>query len=84
MALLKLDDQEVEVEDGSELFDAAEELGVPFGCGAGSCGACEVQVIAGMQNLEDPTDEEIEMDLEEGHRLMCQCKIISGTVIIDV
>lgn len=80
MALLIVDDQELEVADGDELKDPAEQLGVSIGCGEGMCGACQVEVIEGMENLNDPTDTEEDFGLDEGQRLMCQCVIESGTV----
>ncbi len=82
MAILKLKDQEVEVADGSPTIDAAEELGVPFGCSAGVCGACEVEVLEGMDNLDELSDAELDMGLEDSNRLMCQCTIKKGTVVI--
>jgi ferredoxin len=84
MAILKTNDSEVEVPDGAELMDAAEELGVSFGCGNGVCGACEVDVEEGMENLNELTEAEDDMDLDDGHRLMCQCVIESGTVKISI
>ena len=38
MAKLILNDQEVEVEDGANIVDVIEELGVPIGCSNGVCG----------------------------------------------
>ena len=84
MAILKTDDNQVEVTNGEAILNAAEELGVPFGCRAGVCGTCKTKVIEGMENLSEKNEQENEMDLEEGERLMCQCKIKSGEVKIQV
>lgn len=83
MAILKTNTEDMEVENGGPVVEAAEELGVPFGCFAGVCGTCKVTVLAGIENLEDKTDEEEDMDLEDNERLMCQAVIVSGTVVIE-
>jgi ferredoxin, 2Fe-2S len=84
MAILKTEDGQVEVTNGAEVVDAAEELGVSFGCGNGVCGACEVEVEDGMQHLNELTEAEEDMGLDDGHRLMCQCVIKGGTVKISI
>ena len=82
MAKLQFEDEIVEVEDGSFLKDAAEALGVPFGCSSGVCGTCLCDVISGEENLSSHSDAELEMDLKKTERLLCQCKIKSGLVKI--
>lgn len=82
MAILKTDSKEIEVPDGSPTMNAAEELGVPFGCRQGVCGTCKVEVVEGMENLEPKNDRELELNLDGNYRSMCQCKIKSGTVKI--
>ena len=47
MAILKTDNKEVEVPDGSSTMNAAEELGVSFGCRQGVCGTCKTEVVDG-------------------------------------
>ncbi len=83
MAILVVDDQQQEVTDGDALKEAAEELGVPFGCEEGICGSCLVDVVEGLENLAELTEAEEDMGLDEGERLMCQCKVNSGTVKIQ-
>ncbi len=84
MANLKtVSGQTAEVADNSPLMDAAEQLGVPFGCRAGVCGTCKVTVTEGAQNLGDKTDNEQALGLGENERCMCQAKIKTGDVIID-
>ncbi len=83
MAIVKTDEKEVEVKDGSILRKACEELGVLFPCGGmGVCGGCLVEILEGAENLTEPTDAEKDMFLESNQRLACQCKIMRGTVKI--
>lgn len=84
MAILKtLSGQQVEVPDNTPVIDAAEQLGVPFGCRAGVCGTCKVTVTEGLSNLGDKTENEQALGLEENERCMCQAKIRQGEVTID-
>lgn len=82
MAKLKFEDEELEIADGKNIADAAEELGVLFSCRAGVCGVCQVKVIHGKENLNPANDLEKQMgcNVEEGERLACQCVIREGTV----
>lgn len=82
MATLKSDEQEVEVQDGEKTMNAAEQLGVPFGCRQGICGTCKVEVVEGMENLSERNDQENAMGLADAERLMCQCAIKQGLVKI--
>jgi len=84
MAKLIVDDQEVDVADGDELKFPAEQLGVPIGCGEGLCGACQVEVLEGIENLNPPTEAEEDFNLDENQRLMCQCTIQSGVVKVTI
>ncbi len=84
MAKLVLNDEEVELEDGSELKDPCEEAGVPFACTEGVCGTCVIEVKEGKENLSEMTQEELDFLGEtEDERLACQCKIKQGSVKID-
>ncbi len=80
--ILSSEDDEVELEPG-QIRDAAEELGVPFGCKQGICGTCIVDVVEGMENLEPKNDKEEDMGLQDDQRLCCQAKIKKGRVKID-
>jgi ferredoxin len=86
MAILKDDEKEIEVTDGDFVIDAAEELGVAFGCQDGRCGSCRVEIVNGMENLTELTQNEIDAGLtkDEQYRFMCQCKIKSGLVHIRI
>ena len=80
MATLILNDEEIEVADGENIVDAIEEAGVPIGCSNGVCGTCEIEVEAGMENLSERNQEEIDLGMEGNKRLGCQCVINSGSV----
>tara|TARA_Y100000310_G_C20575834_1_gene760358 strand:- start:21 stop:290 length:270 start_codon:yes stop_codon:yes gene_type:complete len=78
-------EKEVKDNDNFDLIDQAEELGVAFGCQDGRCGSCRVEVTEGMENLSKRTQNEIDLlDDDPVHRLVCQCKIKSGTVKIRI
>lgn len=83
MAIFKTSDEEREVPDGTKLEPIAEAMGVPFGCHHGVCGACIVPVLEGMDNLGPKNEAEEDMDLDDDQRLMCQCTISGGTVVVD-
>lgn len=84
MAILKDDEKEIEVKDDDYVVDAAEELGVAFGCQDGRCGSCRVEIVEGKDNLSELTQNELDAGItdEEPYRFMCQCKIKSGLVHI--
>lgn len=83
MAVIKTNSGEINAIDGGSM-EASADLGVLFGCHSGVCGKCATTVVAGLENLSAPTDEEKAMDLEAGRRLMCQCTITKGTVKLDL
>jgi len=80
MAKVIVGEGEREVEDGSGIKDACDELGIPFGCRQGNCGTCKSDIIEGGENLSEKNDKEKDMGLEEGERLCCQAIINHGTV----
>ena len=82
MATLKINDDEVELENGTKIVDSIEELGVPIGCSNGVCGTCEVEVLEGMENLNPVTEEEEDLGMEGNKRLGCQCVIKENAVTI--
>ena len=84
MAKITLDGNSQEVEDNSHIQEACEELGVPFGCKDGVCGSCLVEVESGMENLNEKTEAEEQMNCEENQRLACQCNIKSGDVVFKL
>lgn len=82
MATIILNDEEFEIEDGENIVEVIEEAGVPIGCSNGVCGTCEVEVTEGMDNLNDLTEEEIDLGMEGNKRLGCQCEISGGSVTL--
>jgi ferredoxin len=78
-----------EVDSGELLLDAGEKAGVEMeaGCFNCSCGTCAVDVVSGMENLSEPTPEELDVldawnkDPEKS-RLTCCVKILKGDVVI--
>ena len=83
MAKLVLNGNEIEVEENVRIVDAIEEAGVPIGCSNGVCGTCEVEIIDGMANLNEVTEEEEDLGMEGNKRLGCQCQLSSGTVTME-
>lgn len=73
----------VEVKDDSQIREACDKLGVPFGCKNGNCGTCMIDVVEGEENLSELTQSEHDLKRDKKHRLACQCKIKSGDVVID-
>jgi ferredoxin len=75
---------EIELPIGSSLTSIEDEPGgdglIPFGCRSGSCGACVIEVLSGIEML-DPSDEaELEFLEDLGysstsHRLACLCTV---------
>jgi ferredoxin len=75
--------EEKELGDGSPLIECCEEAGVPFACTEGVCGTCVIEVLEGMDNLSEFTQEERDFLGDPGReRLACQCKIKGGCVKI--
>jgi ferredoxin len=82
-------DKSAEVEPGELLLEAGEKAGVEMeaGCFNCSCGTCVVEVVSGMENLEEPTPEELDVldswnKDPEKYRLTCCVKIKEGDVVI--
>ena len=72
-----------DVKDGDKIKNAAEEMGVLFGCEDGICGTCMIDVVKGEKNLSEITQAEKDLERDEKHRLACQCKMKKGEVVID-
>ena len=72
-----------ECKGGQTILEAAIEAGVdaPYACMAGTCTACEAQLVEGtveMECQEALTDEEV----EEGRILTCQAVPTSSQIVI--
>lgn len=78
--------QEVECQEGENLFQSFEEKGIklPHGCLSGSCGSCRIEILEGNENLSEPsfieTDTLKSLATEYGNekkiRLSCRAKIL--------
>jgi len=64
MASIKMGEEKKELADNSEIRDTCEEMGVPFGCKNGICGACQIEVVSGGENLSELTENETSMGME--------------------
>jgi ferredoxin, 2Fe-2S len=79
-----------EVESGELLLKAGEKAGVEMeaGCFNCFCGTCLVEVVAGMQNLDAPSDDELDVldqwNKDPDHfRLSCCVKVKGpGDIVI--
>ena len=83
MAKLQLNGDTIEVEENVRIVDAIEEAGVPIGCSNGVCGTCEVEILEGMEHLNEMTEEEEDLGMEGNKRLGCQCQLSGGTVVME-
>ncbi len=83
MAIVKTNDNHIELANGEPIRDTCEQLGVLFGCRSGLCGTCMITVLEGEENLSELTEEEVAMDRDRTHRLACQTKIKQGTIMIN-
>ncbi|WP_157952473.1 2Fe-2S iron-sulfur cluster-binding protein [Candidatus Similichlamydia epinepheli] len=82
--VFKTSNVEVEVEDNTNLQKVCSQHGVLFGCRSGGCGTCIVQIISGQENLNPPTEAELDFFCDEvgGERLACQITLLHGEVTI--
>jgi ferredoxin len=77
-------DEELEIEDGSDIIEACEEQGVPFACTEGVCGTCVIEVKEGMENISPFTQEEKDfLGEQDQERLACQCRVLGGRVKVN-
>jgi len=83
MAILHVNDEIIKLEDEARIVEHIENAGVPIGCSNGVCGTCEVEVLDGMSNLNELTEEEEDLGMEGNKRLGCQCIINKGTVKLE-
>jgi ferredoxin len=82
-------DKSAQVEPGELLLEAGEKAGVEMeaGCFNCSCGTCVVEVVSGLENLEEPTPEELDVldswnKDPDKYRLTCCVKVKDGDVVI--
>ncbi|MFE5946818.1 2Fe-2S iron-sulfur cluster-binding protein [Streptomyces sp. NPDC056480] len=85
MATIRVEAHQVQVPPGAALLTVSTEHNLPivFGCRAGRCGTCLVQVLAGSANFRAPTARETKtlqvLDARPDWRLACQ-SIVYGDV----
>ncbi|ANH79104.1 2Fe-2S iron-sulfur cluster-binding protein [Candidatus Chlamydia sanziniae] len=75
--------QEFDIEEGSDIIAPCEAAGIPFACTEGVCGTCVVEILEGDKNLSEFTEAEKDFlgDAEiSKERLACQCCIQGGCV----
>ena len=82
MAKLIIDNVEHEIPNGKPIAEVCEKSGVPFSCNSGVCGTCQIEILAGKENLGKLNQEEMDLGMDENNRLSCQCCIMSGVVKI--
>ncbi|MFH0738165.1 MAG: 2Fe-2S iron-sulfur cluster-binding protein [Candidatus Micrarchaeota archaeon] len=84
---VKNDNKTIDVPDNSMLVELDGKCSVLFACKAGSCASCKVKVLKGMENLEKPNDVEeaglATFSSDPKERLLCQCKIKKGEVVVE-
>ena len=81
MPKITIDGQSKELNAGDAIQASCDELGVPFGCQAGSCGTCVIIIESGMENLGPKNELEEDMGLNDNERLACQACIGAGDVV---
>ena len=84
----------VEAEGRDRLVDLCDEspAQVPFSCRSASCGTCRVVIAEGMDLLEPPAEDELELieilgEDPKTNRLACQARLLpnaSGRVVVRV
>ncbi|MEM1893569.1 MAG: 2Fe-2S iron-sulfur cluster-binding protein [Candidatus Anstonellales archaeon] len=78
----------IDVPDGSLLLELDGKTNLLFACREGVCTTCLVDVVEGVENLEDPGEMEsmtlstLPPGTAKNPRLMCVSKIRSGTIKI--
>jgi len=80
MAQLIIDEQAIDIPDGTKIAEACEYLGVPMKCDDGECHSCIISILKGEDNLKPMNEVEREFELGYDERLACQAEIRSGVV----
>tara|TARA_Y100000031_G_scaffold107597_1_gene118443 strand:+ start:18 stop:272 length:255 start_codon:yes stop_codon:yes gene_type:complete len=83
MATIIHEDEKIDLMDHQKISETAKEIGVPFGCENGMCGACIITIEDGLENVSEKNEKEEDLGLEENQRLACQSKIKTGTIKIN-
>lgn len=78
----------VQVDGGAKLIDVCDDTRAPvaFSCRAAACGTCRVEVLAGAEMLESPSEDEADLlrllYADPAHRLACQAVVRTGSGLI--
>jgi ferredoxin len=73
---------------GTRLIEVSEKVGagITYGCREGECGTCLTKVVAGAENLAEPSvlEDQVLKDCfaPRGHRLACQAQVLSGAIVV--
>ncbi|RKP46040.1 2Fe-2S iron-sulfur cluster-binding protein [Trinickia fusca] len=67
-------------------FELHGQESIPFGCRAGACGACVIEVLEGVTNLGNRQDSEDAFLHRLGYpdqrfRLACQCRLTGAATV---
>ena len=81
----------IDLPQGGELRDACDEAAapVPFSCRSTSCGTCRVDVVEGMELLDEPGEDERLVlstfgDDPKKRRLACTARVKPGPGVVRV
>jgi ferredoxin len=71
---------------GKSVLESAELAGIklPYGCRAGACGTCYMNVLSGIEHVPAPSPIELDTLTKLGKlgdgRLMCRIKNLTGPI----
>jgi len=82
VAELIINESKYNLEDGSSISEICQSAGVLFNCNTGVCGSCQISIVDGHENLNNLTEEELDLGLDIKKRLACMCIIKNGIVKI--
>ena len=88
-------DIEVEVEPGTSILEAAEEVGALVGSSCGgqcACSTCHVYIVEGegsLTDMEDAEDDRLDMafDIRSESRLGCQARVVKDSaddIVVEI
>lgn len=78
------------VEPGATLLEAADaaDVSIAVGCTRGMCGTDLVRIVAGLDGLAEPGEDERgtleRMGLGEDYRLSCSARVVSGPITVEI
>lgn len=86
--VLEGEEYELELGENELMLDAAvdRDVELDYSCREGSCDSCMVRILAGIENISAPTQEEIDMlgdEVQRGFRLSCQVRVNGPVKILQ-